>query len=134
MVTLRHSWLALLLGVICAMAYNYALSFEAFRNFVGDDKGLSGVFFVCPLIGYVVCLIESFRVGWSLLRPLIIAVLPGSVLMANEMMYLLDGRVQLVPTLVGVAFYMVIYSLPACLGEAVGQFVRHLTRPRTAAR
>ncbi|WP_026460106.1 hypothetical protein [Schaalia suimastitidis] len=130
MATLRHSWLALLLGVICALSYNYALGFEAFRNFVGDDKGLSGVLLVFPLIGYVVCLIESFRVGWSFLRPLFVALLSGGIFVAHEMTYLLDGRSQPLPTLVGALFWMVIYTLPAFLGEAVGQFVRYLTRPR----
>ncbi|MDO4791778.1 MAG: hypothetical protein Q3999_04785 [Buchananella hordeovulneris] len=117
--SVKKSWLALLIMGILVLAYCFALMrLDGFRELVGDSKGLSGLLIVAPLGVFWCCLVESYRVGWSLLRA-IAAAATGAAAMAIGYGF--------VATQVDAFFvYGGIYIVFGLVGEGSGQLVRRL--------
>ncbi|QPL04939.1 MULTISPECIES: hypothetical protein [Actinomyces] len=119
----RLSWRALLAAVLAVAAYTAALRWvDGFGNLVGDSKGLSALLEAAPLAAFLCCLVQAFRYGWGVLRPIVAALaLPATVAAIFD--FLLDQPDAVV-------VYAVFSLVPAFVGEGAGQLVRHLTRPK----
>lgn len=126
-VSARLSWPALLSAVLAVAAYTAALRWvDGFAQLVGDSKGLSALLAAAPLAAFLCCLVESYRFGWGVLRPIVAAV-ALSVTVAAVYGFLLDQPDA-------VAVYAAGFLAPAFVGEGAGQLVRRLTRPKQQPR
>lgn len=120
----RLSWRALLAAVLIVAAYTAALRWvDGFGRLVGDSKGLSALLEVAPLVAFLCCLVQAYRYGWGVLRP-IVAACALSATVAALFGFLLDQPDAVV-------VYAAFFLIPAFAGEGAGQLVRHLTRPKS---
>ncbi|QWW18878.1 hypothetical protein I6B53_06905 [Schaalia sp. 19OD2882] len=116
--SISHSWKALLGLFLGCLGWQIALSYEGFRDAIGDPKGIGGLTFVFPLALWLTAIAQSYRHDWGLWRPFLVALVPcvAFSLMNPGSFHMGDALIHWIP-------YLVI----AFIGEGAGKVVRLFT-------
>ena len=118
----RAEWILLLVVFVVQVGYQFLLfNVDAMRTMIDDEKGLSGMFIVLPVVAYVCAMVSAYRWGFRFWRPVLLAVVTtiAFVVSVPEAFGLTSPR-----DWGALAVSTLIYFVPAIVGEGIGTLIR----------